>query len=75
LKLTKLLNYQNENLISEENPAFSKLGMQAKLIMGGGPHIKTMPCGDGLNKRSWIISKLTNPTLKAQSGDKKTIKL
>ena len=44
-------------------PIFSKFGMQAKLIMGGGPHMSTMESGPGGNRWSLIISSLMKPLL------------
>lgn len=54
---------QQLNLNSGLYPNLSRLGMQAKLIIGGGPHIKTtVSCPGG--GRCWlIISSFTKPEL------------
>jgi hypothetical protein len=45
--------------------------MQAKLIMGGGPHIRTTPSLDGVKRWELIMSKSTKPVLKLQPEKKK----
>lgn len=42
-------------------PSFSRLGMQANFIMGGGPHMKIWVSAPGGGMWAAIISSFTNP--------------
>ena len=43
-------------------PAFSRLGLHAKLSIGGGPHMKITVFSAGFGRCASIISRLTKPT-------------
>ena len=59
--------------MSLEYPSFSKLGRQAYLIIGGGPHMSICVVGAGGGRWSDIISALINPELYFQpaSGERR----
>lgn len=54
---------QNWISCSAVYPTFSRFGMQANLIMGGGPHMATMASGPAGSKCSLTISSLMKPLL------------
>lgn len=51
-----------------EYPSLSRLGVQAKLIMGGGPHMRISVSSPGGYRCSEIISALTKPLLYFHPG-------
>jgi len=56
-----------------EYPSLSRLGTQAKLIIGGGPHMRITVPSSGAGRFSLIIWSLTNPELYFQSTNTTTI--